>query len=80
METSKNEKNKAIDLAVSAIEKQFGKGSIMRLGAEQSLYGDIPVISSGALSLDMALGIGGYPRGESLKFMDQKVLVKPLLH
>ena len=63
METTKNDKNKAIDLAVSAIEKQFGKGSIMRLGEEQSLYGDIPVISSGALSIDIGLGIGGYPRG-----------------
>ena len=63
MDTIRNEKTKAIDLAVSAIEKQFGKGSIMRLGATQSLYGDVPVISSGALSLDIALGIGGYPRG-----------------
>ena len=67
METTKNDKNKAIDLAVSAIEKQFGKGSIMRLGEEQSLYGDIPVISSGALSLDMALGIGGFPRGRIIE-------------
>lgn len=58
-----NEKNKAIDLAVSAIEKQFGKGSIMRLGQTENLYGDVPVISSGALSLDIGLGIGGYPRG-----------------
>jgi recombination protein RecA len=57
------EKNKAIDLAVSAIEKQFGKGSIMRLGQEESIHGDVPVISSGALSLDIGLGIGGYPRG-----------------
>ena len=57
------EKTKAIDLAVSAIEKQFGKGSIMRLGETQSLYGDVPVISAGALSLDIGLGIGGYPRG-----------------
>lgn len=63
METTKNEKTRAIDLAVSAIEKQFGKGSIMRLGETQNLYGDMPVISSGALSLDMGLGIGGYPRG-----------------
>jgi recombination protein RecA len=63
MEASKIEKNKAIELAVSAIEKQFGKGSIMRLGETQSLYGDVPVISSGALSLDIGLGIGGYPRG-----------------
>ncbi len=63
METTKSDKGKAIDLAVSAIEKQFGKGSIMRLGETQSLYGDIPVISAGALSLDIGLGIGGYPRG-----------------
>ena len=62
METTKD-KSKTIDLAVAAIEKQFGKGSIMRLGATQSLYGDIPVISAGALSLDIGLGIGGYPRG-----------------
>lgn len=67
METSKNDKNKAIELAVSAIEKQFGKGSIMRLGETQSLYGDIPVISTGALSLDIGLGIGGYPRGRILE-------------
>jgi len=63
MDTIKGEKNKAIDLAVAAIEKQFGKGSIMRLGETQSLYGDVPVISTGALSLDIGLGIGGYPRG-----------------
>ena len=63
METTRNDKTKAIDLAVSAIEKQFGKGSIMRLGETGSLYGDVPVISSGALSLDIGLGIGGYPRG-----------------
>ncbi len=67
MEITKNEKIKAIDLAVSAIEKQFGKGSIMRLGATQNLYDNVPVISSGALSLDMALGIGGYPRGRVIE-------------
>lgn len=61
------DKNKALDLAVSAIEKQFGKGSIMRLGVDQNLYGDVPVISSGSLSLDMALGIGGYPRGRIIE-------------
>jgi recombination protein RecA len=61
--SNKAEKLKALDLAVSTIEKQFGKGSIMRLGAAENLYADIPVIPSGALSLDLALGIGGYPRG-----------------
>ncbi len=65
METVRDgSKNKAIDLAVQAIEKQFGKGSIMRLGAEETLVAqDVPVVPTGALSLDVALGIGGYPRG-----------------
>jgi recombination protein RecA len=58
-----NEKIKALDLAVSAIEKQFGKGSIMRLGGNEFLHNDIQAISTGALSLDIALGIGGLPRG-----------------
>jgi recombination protein RecA len=57
------EKAKALELAVSTIEKQFGKGSIMRLGAEEGLIKDIDVISTGSLSLDIALGIGGLPRG-----------------
>ncbi|MGK5082942.1 recombinase RecA [Bdellovibrionota bacterium FG-1] len=58
------QKNKAIDLAVQAIEKQFGKGSIMRLGNEQGLANqDVPAVPTGSLSLDIALGIGGLPRG-----------------
>ncbi len=57
------EKAKALDLAVGAIEKQFGKGSIMRLGMNDVLYKDVTAISTGALSLDIALGIGGLPRG-----------------
>jgi len=61
------DKNKALDLAVAAIEKQFGKGSIMRLNNEESLYGDIPVISTGSLSIDIGLGIGGYPRGRIIE-------------
>ncbi|MGE0631375.1 MAG: recombinase RecA [Pseudobdellovibrionaceae bacterium] len=60
---SSSEKSKALDLAVSTIEKQFGKGSIMRLGTGESLSKDVDVISTGALSLDIALGIGGLPRG-----------------
>ena len=54
-------KKKAIDIAVSQIEKQFGKGSIMKLGDEKKI--DIDVIPTGALSLDLALGIGGVPKG-----------------
>lgn len=57
-----DEKNKNIDVAISTIEKQFGKGSIMRLGEDVSLS-DIPVITSGSLGLDIALGVGGFPRG-----------------
>jgi recombination protein RecA len=57
------EKEKALELAVSSIEKQFGKGSIMRLGGEETLTGDVETISTGSLGLDIALGIGGLPRG-----------------
>jgi recombination protein RecA len=57
-----DEKSKAIDLAVSVIEKQFGKGSIMRLGSKEAIV-PISVISTGAISLDAALGVGGFPRG-----------------
>ena len=57
-----DEKNKSINVAIDTIEKQFGKGSIMRLGEDASLA-DIPVITSGSLGLDIALGVGGFPRG-----------------
>jgi recombination protein RecA len=56
------ERDKAIDLAVSQIEKQFGKGAIMRLGNDEPLP-DIAAIPTGSISLDMALGVGGVPRG-----------------
>ena len=57
---------KAVDLAISQIERQFGKGSIMRLGAKERIE-DIAVIPTGALSLDIALGIGGVPRGRIIE-------------
>lgn len=56
------EKARALEQALSQIEKQYGRGSIMRLGMEEKLA-DIGVISTGSLSLDLALGIGGIPRG-----------------
>ncbi len=56
------ERTRALDLAVSQIEKQFGKGAIMKLG-EEAIIKDVPVISTGSLTLDLALGIGGLPRG-----------------
>lgn len=62
-----NKKEKAIDAALSAIKKQFGQGAIMRLGSDENLYGDVPVIPSGSLSLDIALGVGGYPRGRIIE-------------
>ena len=55
-------KKKALELAVTQIEKQFGKGSIMKLGTED-LSADVHVIPTGSLSLDIALGVGGLPRG-----------------
>ncbi|MBN2331578.1 MAG: recombinase RecA [Deltaproteobacteria bacterium] len=55
-------KNKAMDMAVSQIEKEYGKGSIMRLG-DEGVVKNIAVIPTGALSLDIALGVGGIPRG-----------------
>jgi len=57
------EREKAIELAIGAIEKQFGKGAIMRLGNDEAMIKDVQVIPSGALSLDIALGVGGFPRG-----------------
>lgn len=61
MPTTK-ERQQAVELAMSQIERQFGKGAIMRLGSEETVA-DIPVIPSGSLSLDVALGLGGIPRG-----------------
>ena len=62
MAEKENSRVKALELAVSQIEKQFGKGSIMRLGKGE-FVADMPVISTGSLGLDAALGIGGFPRG-----------------
>jgi recombination protein RecA len=61
------EKEKAIELAMSAVERQYGKGSIMRLGNDQPLVQDIQAISTGSISLDVALGVGGVPRGRIIE-------------
>ncbi|RDV40048.1 recombinase RecA [Bradymonadaceae bacterium TMQ3] len=63
MSNDKSNKDKALDLTVKAIEKQFGKGSIMRLGTDDSLVRVENPIPTGSISLDIALGVGGYPRG-----------------
>jgi recombination protein RecA len=62
MAEATTEKTKAIDLALAQIEKQFGKGSIMRLGNKEAIV-PISVISTGSISFDAALGVGGFPRG-----------------
>ena len=54
------QKNKALEIATAQIEKRFGKGSIMRLG--EGIKQDIDAISTGAISLDVALGVGGIPK------------------
>ena len=59
------EKTKAVDTAISQIERQFGKGAIMKLGSRQIIA--VPVIPSGAIALDKALGVGGIPRGRVIE-------------
>lgn len=61
-----DDREKAVDLAITQIERQFGKGSIMRLGGKETVA-DIQVISTGAISLDYALGVGGVPRGRVIE-------------
>jgi recombination protein RecA len=61
------EKEKAIELALQAVEKQFGKGSIMRLGNDEPMAKDVEAISTGSISLDIALGVGGVPRGRIIE-------------
>ena len=65
-EPTRQERTKAVDIAVGQIEKQFGKGSIMRLGQKGGVS-SVPSISTGAISIDYALGIGGVPRGRVIE-------------
>ncbi len=66
MPDDRTEKTKALDLAMTQIEKQFGKGSIMRLGTKDALV-PVDVIPTGAISFDAALGVGGLPRGRVIE-------------
>ena len=61
----KDEKRKALDAAMSQIEKQFGNGSVMKLGDYKAM--EVEAIPTGALSLDVALGIGGIPKGRIIE-------------
>ena len=62
----KNDKLKALDAAISQIEKQYGKGSIMKLG-DNSAHMNVETIPTGSLSLDIALGLGGLPKGRIIE-------------
>ena len=66
MAATKDKKNKALELAISQVDRQFGKGSIMKLAGEQPVMSDNS-ISTGCLSLDVALGVGGIPRGRIIE-------------
>jgi len=61
------DRNKDLDIALSQIEKTYGQGAIMRLGDDARMFGDVPTISTGALGLDLALGVGGLPRGRIIE-------------
>ncbi len=60
-------KDKALELTIGAIEKQFGKGSIMRLGEDEMMAKEIEAIPTGSISLDIALGVGGLPKGRIIE-------------
>ncbi|ULA62528.1 MAG: hypothetical protein LZF86_40032 [Nitrospira sp.] len=64
--SEKDDKKRALELALSQIEKQYGKGAIMKLGTEER-PADVPAISTGSLGLDIALGVGGLPRGRVIE-------------
>jgi recombination protein RecA len=70
-------KMQSLDRAVTQIEKQFGKGAIMRLGSDTKL--DVPVISTGSLTLDLALGVGGVPRGRVVEIFGPEASGKTTL-
>jgi recombination protein RecA len=78
MATATDDRKRAVDLAMSQIERQFGKGAIMRLGSE-ALVPDIAVIRTGSLSLDIALGVGGIPRGRVVEIFGPEASGKTTL-
>ncbi|HQU29631.1 MAG TPA: hypothetical protein PKZ24_10720, partial [Nitrospirales bacterium] len=65
-DTQKEGKKRALDLALTQIEKQFGKGAIMKLGTDH-VSEDVQAIPTGSIALDMALGVGGLPRGRVIE-------------
>ncbi|MEE9218994.1 MAG: DNA recombination/repair protein RecA, partial [Acidobacteriota bacterium] len=77
MSQDRDNARKAIDLAVTQIERQFGKGAIMRLGSREHV--DVPVISTTSLALDAALGVGGLPRGRVVEIFGPEASGKTTL-
>jgi recombination protein RecA len=57
------QRSKALDVAIASVEKEFGKGALMRLGDGETLGGDVQIVPSGSIGLDIGMGIGGYPKG-----------------
>lgn len=76
-EVEKDKRQQALERAVSQIDRQYGKGTIMRLGSEAKM--NIPVISTGSLSLDLALGVGGVPRGRVIEIFGPEASGKTTL-
>src|SRR5215204_5313269 len=74
----KDDKKRALDLALSQIEKQYGKGAIMKLGSDER-PADVPAISTGSLGLDIALGVGGLPRGRVIEIFGPEASGKTTL-
>jgi recombination protein RecA len=64
---NQKQKNAALELAIAGVEKEYGKGAIMRLKEGESLHEDIPTVPTGSIGLDIALGTGGYPRGRIIE-------------
>ena len=74
------EREKALEMALGQIEKQYGKGSVMKMGEKSSM--DVETVPTGALSLDIALGVGGLPRSNfrSVAAIDRSDFVRALRH
>ena len=68
--STREEKMRALELAITQIDRQFGKGAIMRMGDRN--IEEVPTISTGALALDLALGVGGVPRGRIIEIFGQE--------
>lgn len=76
---AKDDKLKALDAAIAQIERQYGKGSVMKLG-DNSANMNVETVPTGSLSLDIALGLGGLPKGRIIEIYDRSPVVRLPLH